>query len=198
MSLGQDTGDVAFQVRDETDSRRRAAAHRGRGITMPEPGRTEAPYWVTTRSGRPKGRPGAGREEGRLRQDLGGRPGRQVQEADAGALRRRSSTRRTRTSSASPPTSSPWRMRKGLLRAGIDAFAHGVRDKDIDDEIVAMFKQRPNLFLVPNLPDRGVAVDLGWLSDARPPTSWRSCRPPPPTGPPRSRRSASRRAIWRS
>ena len=23
---------------------------------------------------------------------------------------------------------------KGLLRAGIDAFAHGVRDRDIDDE----------------------------------------------------------------
>ena len=34
---------------------------------------------------------------------------------------------------------------KGLLRAGVDAFAHGVRDKDIDDEIVAMFKAHPNL-----------------------------------------------------
>jgi imidazolonepropionase-like amidohydrolase len=26
-----------------------------------------------------------------------------------------------------------------------------------------MFKQRPNLVLTPNLPDRGVKVDLGWL-----------------------------------
>ena len=33
---------------------------------------------------------------------------------------------------------------KGLMRAGLDAFAHGVRDVDVDDEIVAMFKQRPN------------------------------------------------------
>jgi imidazolonepropionase-like amidohydrolase len=52
---------------------------------------------------------------------------------------------------------------KGLLRAGLDAFAHGVRDRDIDDELVAMFKQRPNLVLTPNLPDRGVKVDLSWL-----------------------------------
>ena len=36
---------------------------------------------------------------------------------------------------------------KGLMRAGLDAFAHGVRDKDVDDETVAMFKARPNLVL---------------------------------------------------
>jgi imidazolonepropionase-like amidohydrolase len=53
---------------------------------------------------------------------------------------------------------------KGLLRAGVDAFAHGVRDRDIDDEFVAMMKQRPNVVLVPNLPGRGVAVDMSWLS----------------------------------
>ena len=52
---------------------------------------------------------------------------------------------------------------KGLMRAGLDAFAHGVRDKDIDDETVAMFKARPYLTLTPNLPDRGVKKDLSWL-----------------------------------
>jgi imidazolonepropionase-like amidohydrolase len=52
---------------------------------------------------------------------------------------------------------------KGLIRAGVDAFAHGVRDKDIDDELVTLFRQRPNLILTPNLPDRGVKVDLDWL-----------------------------------
>ena len=52
---------------------------------------------------------------------------------------------------------------KGLMRAGVDGFAHGIRDKDIDDEVVEMFKQRPNLTLTPNLPDRGVKVDRGWL-----------------------------------
>ena len=43
-----------------------------------------------------------------------------------------------------------------------------MRDRDIDDEFVAMMKQRPNVVLVPNLPGRGVAVDLGWLSDSVP------------------------------
>jgi imidazolonepropionase-like amidohydrolase len=57
---------------------------------------------------------------------------------------------------------------KGLMRAGVDALAHGVRDKDIDDETVAMFKQRPNLILTPNLPERGVQVDLGWLRASLP------------------------------
>jgi imidazolonepropionase-like amidohydrolase len=52
---------------------------------------------------------------------------------------------------------------KGLIRAGVDALAHGVRDRDIDEELVAMFKQRPNLVLTPNLPERGVKTDLGWL-----------------------------------
>src|SRR5262245_23972891 len=57
---------------------------------------------------------------------------------------------------------------KGLMRAGLDAFAHGVRDKDIDDETVSMFKARPYLTLTPNLPDRGVKKDLGWLRPGLP------------------------------
>jgi imidazolonepropionase-like amidohydrolase len=52
---------------------------------------------------------------------------------------------------------------KGLMRAGLDALAHGVRDKDIDEETVAMFKARPYLTLTPNLPDRGVKKDWSWL-----------------------------------
>jgi imidazolonepropionase-like amidohydrolase len=52
---------------------------------------------------------------------------------------------------------------KGLMRAGLDVFAHGVRDKDVDQETVDMFKARPNIALIPNLPDRGVKVDRSWL-----------------------------------
>jgi imidazolonepropionase-like amidohydrolase len=52
---------------------------------------------------------------------------------------------------------------KGLMKAGLDSFAHGVRDRDVDDETIAMFKQRPHLYLIPNLPDRGVKVDRAWL-----------------------------------
>src|SRR5947208_11949231 len=52
---------------------------------------------------------------------------------------------------------------KGLMRAGLDAFAHGVRDKDIDEEAVSMFQARPYLTLPPNLPERGEKKDWSWL-----------------------------------
>jgi imidazolonepropionase-like amidohydrolase len=57
---------------------------------------------------------------------------------------------------------------KGTLRAGVDAFAHGVRDKDVDDEFLSLAKQRPNFVMGPNMPDRGVKVDLSWLRDSMP------------------------------
>ena len=48
MSLGQDNTDVAFQVRAETIPNAALFRTAGRGITMPEPGRTDAPYWIST------------------------------------------------------------------------------------------------------------------------------------------------------
>ena len=57
---------------------------------------------------------------------------------------------------------------KELLRSGIDGFAHGVRDKDIDDEFMTLIKQHPNVFVIPNLPDRGVAEADEWLSETVP------------------------------
>ena len=53
---------------------------------------------------------------------------------------------------------------KGLLRAGIDAFAHGIRDQDIDDELVELWLDRPEVVLIPNLPGPGVATDVSWIS----------------------------------
>jgi imidazolonepropionase-like amidohydrolase len=59
---------------------------------------------------------------------------------------------------------------KELLRAGIDGFAHGIRDLDVDDEIVGLFKQRPQVFVIPNLPDTLPSTrDLEWLSETLPP-----------------------------
>jgi imidazolonepropionase-like amidohydrolase len=57
---------------------------------------------------------------------------------------------------------------KRLIRAGVDAFAHSVRDKDIDDEMLALYKSKPNLVVNPNLPDRGVKQDLSWLKSSLP------------------------------
>jgi imidazolonepropionase-like amidohydrolase len=57
---------------------------------------------------------------------------------------------------------------KELLRSGIDGFAHGVRDTDIDDEFMTLIKQHPNVFVIPNLPDRGAAEPDEWLSETVP------------------------------
>ncbi len=35
---------------------------------------------------------------------------------------------------------------KDLLRAGVDGFAHMIRDKDVDEELLALLKARPNVF----------------------------------------------------
>jgi imidazolonepropionase-like amidohydrolase len=51
---------------------------------------------------------------------------------------------------------------KGLIKAGLDGFAHSVRDKDIDDEMLALYKSRP-IVVNPNLPGTGKKQDLGWL-----------------------------------
>jgi imidazolonepropionase-like amidohydrolase len=50
-----------------------------------------------------------------------------------------------------------------MLRAGVDAFAHDVRDKDVDDEFMALVKKNPNFVIGPNMPDRGVRTDLSFL-----------------------------------
>jgi imidazolonepropionase-like amidohydrolase len=58
---------------------------------------------------------------------------------------------------------------KELLRAGIDGFAHGVRDKDIDGEFMKLIKDRPNVFVIPNLPDIGTGLqDPAWLGETVP------------------------------
>src|SRR6185436_32100 len=57
---------------------------------------------------------------------------------------------------------------KGTLRAGLDAFAHGVRDKDLDEEFIALVKQHRDLVLNPNMPDRGVVADIDWLKPSLP------------------------------
>src|SRR5262249_58481410 len=48
MSLGQDTGDEVYKVRAETIPNAARYRTAGRGITGPEPGRSQAPFWVTS------------------------------------------------------------------------------------------------------------------------------------------------------
>ena len=58
---------------------------------------------------------------------------------------------------------------KELLRSGIDGFMHMVRDKDVDDEFMQLFKQHRNVFVTPNLPDKGTsAEDFALMSETLP------------------------------
>lgn len=50
-----------------------------------------------------------------------------------------------------------------LLRAGIDGFAHGVRDVTVDREFLNLLAERPDVFLMPNLPDSGYLTDRDLL-----------------------------------
>ena len=162
MSLGQDRGDVPFQMRAE--SLPGAALYRtaGRGITMPEPGRSDAPYWISSEAeGRKAVQELAAQKVDFVKIWVDDRNGQYkkltpdlygpiIEEAHKNGLR---------------VTAHIFALEdaKGLLRAGVDAFAHGIRDRDVDDEVMALFKERPDVVVVPNLPDRGVATDLGWL-----------------------------------
>ena len=167
MSLGQDTGDVAFQVREETIPGAARLRTAGRGITMPEPGRTEAPYWITTEAeGRKAVQEQAARKVDLIKIWVDDRDGmyKKLTPALYGAIIDEAHKHNLRVTAHIFTLEDA----KGLLRAGIDGFAHGIRDKDIDDEVVMLFKQRPNVFVVPNLPDRGVKDDLSWLGDSIP------------------------------
>jgi imidazolonepropionase-like amidohydrolase len=44
---------------------------------------------------------------------------------------------------------------KDLLRSGIDGFVHTVRDRDVDDEYIALVKAHPKVWTGPNMPSPG-------------------------------------------
>ena len=164
LSLGQDAGDLPFQVRAETIPNAARFLTAGRGITMPEPGRTDIPYWITSDAEARKAvQELAVRKVDIVKIWVDDRNGtyKKLTPALYGAIIDEAHKRQLRVVAHIFSLEDA----KGLLRAGIDGFAHGVRDKDIDDEFVAMFKQRPNVFLIPNLPDRGIPGSLAWMSE---------------------------------
>jgi imidazolonepropionase-like amidohydrolase len=161
LSLGTDSYEV-LELRGQTMPGAARFLSAGRGITMPEQGRTTVPYWVTSDAeGRKAVEELAARKVDIVKVWVDTRDGKykKLTPEIYGAVIDEAHKRGLRV------TAHIFELEdaKGLMRAGIDAFAHGVRDRDIDDEVVAMFRQRPNLILTPNLPDRGVKVDLSWL-----------------------------------
>jgi imidazolonepropionase-like amidohydrolase len=167
MSLGQDTTDVSYQVRAETAPGLARFFTAGRGITGPEPGRTTAPYWVTTTAEARK----AVQEDAAKKVDII-----KIWVDDRmGAVKKLAPELYT----AVVDEAHKHGLRviahiytlddaKATLRAGLDAFAHGVRDKDLDDEFITLVKQHRDLVLDPNMPDRGVVADIEWLRPSLP------------------------------
>ena len=167
LSLGSDGEDAPLEIRDELVPAGARYKSAGRGITSPEPGRSEVPHWVTTEDdARQAVRDEAARDVDMLKIWVDDRSGQYerlsselygavIDEAHQAGLRVAAHIFRLEDA-------------KGLLEAGVDAFAHGVRDMDVDDEFVAMVQERPNVVLIPNMPGRGVPTDLDWLSGALP------------------------------
>jgi imidazolonepropionase-like amidohydrolase len=167
LSLGSDSTNAVLPVREETIPNAARYRTAWRGITRPEEGRPQIAHWVNTEEEARAGVQEAvakgadmikiwvddrnGQYE-KLTPELYGAV---IDEAHQNDLRVAAHIFALEDA-------------KGLLEAGIDVFAHGVRDQDIDEEGVALFKANPDVYLVPNLPDRGVATDLSWLAQTIP------------------------------
>ena len=167
LSLGQDTTDATFQVRGQMMAGLATLFTAGRGITAPEPGRTTAPYWVTTvAEARKAVQDNAAKQVDIIKIWVDDRMGTVkklspelytavIDEAHGHGLRVIAHIYTLDDA-------------KGTLRAGLDAFAHGVRDKELDNEFMGLVKRHPNLVLGPNMPDRGVVANIDWLRPALP------------------------------
>lgn len=162
VSMGQDEGEEVFQVQREEipDAARYLTA--GRGFSAPEPGRSEIPHWVTEA----EAARAAVREEAALGVDIikiwvDDRNGQydklapEVYRAIIDEAHRHDLQVTAHIFNLADA--------KDLLDAGVDHFAHGVRDVEVDDEFLAMVRERPDLVLGANLPDPGLARDLSWL-----------------------------------
>ncbi len=167
VSLGHDEGAAAFDIRHETIPGASRSMTAGRGITTPEPGRSDVPYWVTT----PEEAEAAVQELATRSADIvkiwvddrGGQYEKLGPELYGPVIE-------TAHANGLEVTAHIFALEdaKGLLRAGVDAFAHGIRDQDVDDELMELWRERPHVVLVPNLPGPGVSEDLSWLSETLP------------------------------
>ncbi len=167
-SLGRDVGQMPLDVRAATIANAARFRTAGIGISGPEPGRNEIPHWITTEDeARTAVQTEAVRNPDLVKIWVDDRGGmyEKLTPALYGAVIDEAHTHGLRVTAHIFTLEDA----KGLLRAGLDAFAHGIRDQDVDEEVLALFRERPNVFLVPNLPDRGVAgVDFSWLADTLP------------------------------
>ena len=170
MSSGTDMGELPYQLRDEVH--RDASLFRtvGRGMAWPgsgpfDPARNDVPYAVTTEAeARAAVRDLAPHHPDFVKIWVDDRNGRQKKltpplYAAAADEALKQNLR---------PIAHVFDLddAKGLVRAGVVGFMHMVRDKDIDDEMIALLKQHPGVFFGPNIGITSRGLDAGrpeWL-----------------------------------
>jgi len=167
MGMGHDVGEAPFKLRAGVPAGAARYFTAGRGITPPEKGRPETPYWVSTDAEARKAvQENAAKKVDIIKiwvDDRGGMYQR-LTPALYGAIIDEAHKNNVRATAHIVYLEDA----KGLLRAGVDAFAHGVRDVDVDEEFMGLLKTRPNLVLNPNLASRGVMTDISWLKASLP------------------------------
>ena len=162
LSMGLDGTDVPFAQRAKLTPGLARLYLAGRGITAPEKGRTEVPFWITTpEEGRKAVQENAAKKVDIIKIWVDDRDGKfpKLTPPLYSAVIDEAHKQKLRVSAHIFSLEDA----KGLLKAGIDSFAHGIRDRDMDDEAVALLKARPAFVLIPNMPDRGVVQDYSWL-----------------------------------
>jgi imidazolonepropionase-like amidohydrolase len=167
LSMGLDGTAAAFEQRARLTPGLARIYTAGRGITAPEKGRTEVPFWITTPDeGRKAVQEMAAKKVDVIKIWVDDRDGKfpKLTPPLYGAVIDEAHQHKVRVAAHIFSLEDA----KGLLKAGVDAFAHGIRDRDVDEEALAMFKARPNVVLIPNMPDRGVAADYSWLRGSIP------------------------------
>lgn len=167
LSMGRDAYDELLALRDNPPPMAARFRTAGRGISRPEPGRPTEPHWVdTTDEARGAVRTEAARRVDIIKVWVDDRDGQYpkitpelsaaiIDEAHLYGLRVAAHIFTLEDG-------------KDLVAAGVDVLAHGVRDRDIDDEFVEAVRARPDLIMIPNLPERGVPTDLSWLEGLMP------------------------------
>lgn len=181
FNMGTDPGDVAFQIRAEPVAGAALLRTAGRGMGMPNAG-PGAEYWKPVAYG--------------LTNEADGRKAVQELAAKKVDIVKIWVDDRNGTVPKVPPAiyravideAHKHNLRavahiyyladaKDLLRSGIDGFMHLVRDRDVDDEFIQLWKQHPNVFVTPNLPEKGNSEeDFAFMSETVPAAEVKKAR----------------------
>ena len=164
VSMGSDDTEEALAVRDEEIAGAARFRSAGLGITRPEPGRRVV-HWINTEEeAREAVRTEAARNVDLIKLWVDDRDGQYEQLTPElyGAAIDEAHQHGIKVSAHIFDLEDA----KGLLRADVDIYAHGVRDMDVDDEFIEMLAEQPDTVLIPNMGARGVSTDLSWLAGA--------------------------------